>query len=298
MDKLKPFLSGLLTHHYWILSVVVIILPIWAWSGMATEAEEIIGKQKAAITSAENRIKGIKGPNKKWVESATSINKNNKEQQKKSIESLYLAQGSEIIWPKSVAQDIADRKIGYRNQFTHLDIADYFTGDLAKRKGLKGYLELIDDLIQKLDPYDEFTGKGKTLVPLNPHELIVPYPGSTSWPTPRPKAQDMWDALEDISLQTSIVDALADLNRPATSIGNSVIKKVSKIRLVGGVHSNFRDDASFTPTETVGGGGSRDGDTRGSSRDEDSPRRGDRETEKESGNDGSQGRTTRSGKPS
>ncbi|MCA9040483.1 MAG: hypothetical protein KDA65_09065 [Planctomycetaceae bacterium] len=262
MEHVKSFFSGLARHHYWLLAVVVPILLIWAWSGMANTLDTNIRSRKNEIDGAINKIKTTAGPNDKWIERAKQLNEINETQQDASIEKLFRSQKIKFQWPESVASRVAEMELKYRQQFSDYEILREFAGSIPKsgQRQPNGYHNELTKVVNSLEPYDDITKTGKVI--LTPGNIVKPFPGAEAWlPTENaviPTDLEIWDALEDLSLNTTIVEAIRNINSSAISIGESPIKMIHEIRLVGGTFSNFRDPSGYEDVaiaSTGGGGG-------------------------------------------
>ncbi|QDU80434.1 hypothetical protein Pla110_21640 [Polystyrenella longa] len=260
MEYVKSFFAGATRHHYWILAVVVIILPIWAWQNMAAATTSIIDQRKNAIVEAENKVQNISGPNQNWIENAEKLNEVNEAQQQASIEKLFRSQQLDLTWPASVASIVEEKEFQYRQQFNDLEVRRHFAGTLGSggKRLDDGYKKEIDKLVESLEPYDPFTKSGNIF--LNPETVLQRYPNSDDWLSPSgamPSDLQIWDSLEDLSLQASLVEAIRNINSSAISIGKAPIKQIQQIQLLGGSISDFRDPAGYEDVDInqSGGGG-------------------------------------------
>lgn len=252
MEKISPFINAFKNHHFWLLAIIVIALPTWAWSGATEDLRKKTETKKTAITGAFTAANDSSGANQSWINNAQEKNNANEEELQGAVGSLYLAQQKPISWPKSMGATMDG--IAYRDDFNTDQLQRFYFGF-----EVDGYESQFQPLLEKLDPYqpdESGIGRGKVLTKASVFPYMDGYEQYRKWlPTP----QEMWDAQEDLQLTEAIVDVLAGMNSTAISIGDSPLKRINKISLVGGSVSDFRDPAGFnneaTPVADEGAGG-------------------------------------------
>ncbi|QDU11322.1 hypothetical protein [Gimesia aquarii] len=215
MDKLKPILA----HKFWIILFIALLLPVIGWSmatgGLAKEIEE----RKTAIDKAFTDAQiSPNPPNETWSTALKQINKEKENYIGQSHKYLWDKQKSLFVWPTNIAPLMKDTP--YRGEISRVPRNLY-------RSAYKFEILRVHKLA---NPFDLREGTGT--VDLSPN--VIPHVPLDKWKTLPPTPKEMWDAQEDIWLVTSILKAIADVNKGAANISESAVRQISVLELRGG----------------------------------------------------------------
>lgn len=209
MDKLKPILA----QHFWILFVVVMILPIFGWwgatAGFVAETTEMRDKVEQAFSSVSY---GENIPNDTWAGKVTPYIKRQEERNKESLEACWAEQVPLMKWPDT------------------LRVPDTFYGEFSaiSRNIYRAEYPLEVERVWKVvDPFIPEEGKGTILFGMSrfPHRVFGDLP---------PSSQQMWEAQQDLWLFESLFKAIRKVNEGSTIVTDSAIRSIETIKLVGG----------------------------------------------------------------
>lgn len=236
MDKLEPVLA----HKFWIIAGVALILPSYGWWSASSELRSETESRRQTLEGTYGRIPKdaqiAEIPNKDWTAEVARQNKVREQQNKAAAAVLWEAQKELMVWPDLVAKDIA--AAGYRGELPK-------DRQVARSYYRQTYPEQIRKLRSIVSP----------ISPTNPDGLVQMPPGTLTqvpvgrWDQLPPTVEEMWNAQEDIWLQTALLDAIAEINKDATSIIDAPIKFIQKLQLRGG----DRASADSGPTARAGG---------------------------------------------
>lgn len=226
MDKLKP----LLVHKFWIILFIALLLPVIGWSmatgSLAKEIEERTTKIDGAFKASQI---GPNPPNQTWSTALKEINENKKSYIGQSNKMLWETQKELFVWPSRIAVLMKDTP--YRGEISFVP-RNFYRSDYK--------VELLR--VHKLaNPFNLQDGTG--LVDFSPN--VIPHVPFKSWVTTPPTSEEMWDAQEDVWLLTSIVKAIAAVNKGtgAKNIGESAIRQISALQLRGGTIGGSAQDS-------------------------------------------------------
>ncbi|WP_417383989.1 hypothetical protein [Gimesia sp.] len=217
MDKLKP----LITHKFWIILFIALLLPVIGWSMATGSLAKEIEERKTAIDQAFNDASVPPNPpNQTWSTALKQINDQKRNYNAESTKYLWEKQKALFVWPPDIATLMTDTP--YRGEIS------------IKPRNLyrSAYQFEILRAYKLANPFNLTDGKG--LVEINP--LVIPHVPFDKWKTVSPTSEDMWDAQEDVWLVTSILEAIAKVNSEsgATNISESPIRQISVLELRGG----------------------------------------------------------------
>lgn len=239
MDKLQP----LLTHRFWILLGLAIVLSLVGW-WMATG--QLQAEYKANVAQWDSKWNLVRqkidstSANDKWVEAIRQANAEKDRQYHEQHRQLYQAQQELRAWPRNVVQAAeafppAERidfsKLPYRGRlparFTTIYRAEY----LPELERLRNLVEPYTVWEQQVGAETRETRSGVVDLPFE----VLPRSESID-PTSRalPTSDQVWDAQEDLWIIQSILQAIRQVNGGATSIDNASIRKVEEFMLMGG----------------------------------------------------------------
>lgn len=215
MEKLQPVLKQI----FWIcfgLALLLLLIGWWMASGALNEA---IAARKTAVdsafTAAKQNVTAV--PNTRWTEGASGENAVHEENFEKSASDLYNDQLKARVYPRSIRDELNQRKFNSR----------------IKKKALRErfgqlYDAYFDEQLKVIQPY--FHGEG--LVDVS--QLQVTRVDSSKWSTRRPTSEEIWNSQEDIWLIRSLLDSIARVNRGADRIDKARLRKLDLVQLRGG----------------------------------------------------------------
>ncbi|HUY36062.1 MAG TPA: hypothetical protein VMV69_25205, partial [Pirellulales bacterium] len=103
MDQMKVFLALLKKHHFWVLSMVVVIASLVSWSVSSGKLVEKFSTNKGQIDSAANGLKSVLGgeytPNPRFVSAVEVEHEGLKSNVFTAWRELYEKQVSKFVWP-------------------------------------------------------------------------------------------------------------------------------------------------------------------------------------------------------
>lgn len=217
MDKLKP----LIVHKFWIILFIALLLPVIGWSmatgSLAKEIEERKSSIDQAFTDAQV---SPNPPNQTWSTALKQINEEKRKYNAESTKYLWEKQKELFVWPPDIATLMTETP--HRGEISIKPRNLYRSA--YKFEILRAY--------KLANPFSLKDGKG--LVDLNPN--IIPHVPFDKWRNVSPTSEDMWDAQEDVWLVSSIMEAIAKVNKDsgASNISESPIRQISVLELRGG----------------------------------------------------------------
>lgn len=231
MDKLKP----LITHKFWIILFIALILPVVGWSMATGSLAKEIDERKTAIDKAFTDAQVPPNtPNDTWSSALKEINKKKENYIGESNKFLWEKQKEMFVWPPEITPLMKD--VPYRGEISRVALNLY-------RSAYKFEIKRIHKVATPFDPKEN---KGLVDLDIN----VIPHVPLTKWKTLPPTSEEMWNAQEDVWLVTSILEAIARVNKGAANISESPVRKISILELRGGTPG---DDGSAPA------GGSMDG---------------------------------------
>ncbi|MCH9656674.1 MAG: hypothetical protein K0U86_22720 [Planctomycetes bacterium] len=232
MDKLKP----IIVHKFWIILFIALLLPVVGWSMATGSLSKEIDERKSAIDKAFTDAQVPPNPpNQTWSTALQQINKEKDQYIGQSHKKLWENQKSLFIWPANIAPLM--KNTPYRGEISRVPKTQYRTA----------YRFEILRAHKLAKPFSLRDGTGT--VDINPN--VIPHVPLDKWKTQNPTSKEMWDAQEDVWLVSSILQAISEVNKGATNIGESAVRQISVLELRGGTFGEESGDS--------GGGG--DGDS-------------------------------------
>lgn len=231
MDKLKPILA----HKFWIILFIALLLPVIGWSMATGSLAKEIDERKSAIDKAFTDAQvSPNPPNQTWSTALKEINKNKEKYIDQSHKYLWDKQKEEFVWPADIAPYMKDTP--YRGEISRIPLDHY-------RSAYK--LEIMR--IHKLaNPFSLVDGTGTVDLDIN----VIPHVPINKWLTAPPVPEEMWDAQEDVWLVTSILEAIARVNKGAANISEAPVRQINVLELRGGTPG---DDGSAPAGGMEGG---------------------------------------------
>jgi len=254
MDKLKP----LIVHKFWIILFIALLLPVVGWSMATGSLAKEIDERKTAIDKAFTDAQvPANPPNETWSSALQQINKEKDNFIGQSQKYLWDKQKSLFVWPADIAPLMKDTP--YRGEISRVPRNLY-------RSAYKFEILRAHKLAH---PFSLRDGTGT--VDINPN--VIPHVALDKWQTLPPTSQEMWDAQEDVWLVSSILEAIARVNKGAANISESAVRQISVLELRGGtvgdtgeapaggdgMESGMAGEGMAGPSPFGGGGGARPG---------------------------------------
>ncbi|MBS0265230.1 MAG: hypothetical protein JSS02_25075 [Planctomycetes bacterium] len=228
MEQLKQFQK----YQFWVLLGVALILPFVGWqmavSGLAKETED---RTKALDSLFKSVTTSPNDPNDTWAKGVDEINKEQTAQKDVAWRALWERQQPLMVWPEKLPAE--PEKINPGHQ-------EYYRTEYAK---------FVEALRQKVNPFDEETGKGQVIY----SEDLLPRPDLKEW-TSAPSIPQIVAAQEDLWLLDSLLASIASVNAGADSLVNAPIREIEQLYLRGGTPKGQGGGAAKPAGGTAGGG--------------------------------------------
>tara|TARA_R110002111_G_scaffold262504_1_gene338941 strand:+ start:120298 stop:121980 length:1683 start_codon:yes stop_codon:yes gene_type:complete len=215
MDKLKP----LIVHKFWIILFFALLLPVVGWSMATGSLAKEIDERKTAIDKAFTDAQVPPNPpNETWSTALQQINKEKDTYIGQSHKYLWDKQQSLFVWPPDIAPLM--KNTPYRGEISRVPRNLY-------RSAYKFEILRAHKLA---NPFNLRDGTGTVDIAVN----VIPHVPLDKWKTLPPTSQEMWDAQEDVWLVSSIMEAIAKVNKGSTNISESAVRQISVLELRGG----------------------------------------------------------------
>ncbi len=247
MDKLKPILA----QKFWILFSVVLIMPLVGYfmtkGKLAAAIDERWKKLDGSFTSIPQ---GVGVPNDSWTQRLNVINEQQRQHNIRANQELWVKQKERMSWPKDIAPIMA--KAEYFQNLTEEQKGDQilYKYPQSYRSQIRALWEIVDPLDDGTNLRDSDKRRKIAFAMADLHQSSKM--GSENF---EPSFTDIWNAQEDIWLQTELLHAIRRMNANGISQGDAFIKQLVKIQLFGGTKS-AGDAAATTQGATSSGAGS------------------------------------------
>ena len=217
MDKLKP----IITHRFWILAGLALLLPIIGWWSSTSAMVQDFKKRSEELNTSFSSAKIQPGPNQKWIEPIKVLNGEETHKVEDTRTLLWDHQLPLMAeWPSSIAADMKD-----------LDPKAEIDATVRNK-----YRTLYGMEMKRLwripKPYDEIEKTGRVIFP---EEGVLPVETWPENPFP-PSTKVMRDSQEDIWLLQALLEAIDAVNEDngAPNLMDSAIREIRVIQLRGG----------------------------------------------------------------
>ncbi|QDV50799.1 hypothetical protein [Gimesia fumaroli] len=215
MDKLKP----ILVHKFWIILFIALLLPVIGWSMATGSLAKEIDERKSAIDKAFTDAQVAPNPpNETWSTALKEINKEKEKYIGQSHKYLWDKQKSLFVWPSNIAPLM--KNTPYRGDISRVPRNLY-------RSAYKFEIMRAHKLA---NPFNLEDGTGTVDISLN----TIPHVPINKWKTLPPTSEEMWDAQEDVWLVSSILKAIAEVNKSAANISEAPVRQITVLELRGG----------------------------------------------------------------
>ncbi len=224
MDKLKP----IIVHKFWIILFIALLLPVIGWSMATGSLAKEIEERKSAIDQAFTSAQvSPNPPNQTWSTALQQINKEKDYAIGLSWKKLWEKQKNLFVWPPDIAPLMKDT--AYRADISRVPRNLYRSA--YKFEVLRAH--------KLANPFSLRDGTG--LVNLDPN--VIPHVPLDKWKTLPPTSKEMWDAQEDVWLVSSILQAIANVNKGAPNISEAAVRQISVLELRGGTFGEDGGDS-------------------------------------------------------
>lgn len=236
MDKLKP----IITHRFWILFVIALIMPTIGWWSATSTLIEDTEKKTKAVDQAFTESVVATAPNPSWTPTAEKLAKLQKARNAKAWRKLWDEQEQLMNWPDLMKQHVPRKPSGRIDFFGEFRVE-------ARTTYRNQYQDDVERVWLSAKPYIPETNTGQVLLDRN----VIP---SRIWSSV-PKSKEMWEAQQDQWLLEGLLKAVTKINGNATSVSNSIVRKVSNLTLLGGNGEKSSGEAAEGGGEYPGGEG-------------------------------------------
>ena len=244
MDKLKP----VLTHKFWILFVIVMVLAPFGWSSGTGALTDGIEGEKSKLEGTFKKIGGLAASaaekNDTWIDELTKINSAMASRTSMAAASLWDSQKQLKVWPPRIAR---------RAPVFHCleDVATVVAAPNGNANVIRTFYKLdyereLDRVWLLVEP--EQAPQGARKVRFARGDL--PTPGRYPWPGIDPSIEEIYSAQEDLWLISSLLTAIREVNAGTVSIVDSHVKELQLIQLFRGT----RLSAGTAGSSSDGGG--------------------------------------------
>lgn len=222
MEKLQP----LITHRFWVLFGLGILVPLISWfiyNGSINETIE--GRRNDVETAFSTAQKGADAPNQNWVKAAEKVNDGHAEQLERASQKLWLDQqdATSMFWPKRMQPYV--RTLGYRQPLEGPQSSGALT--IYKREYDRQHETKV---LSRITQYEE----GKGLMEVN--EPMIHRVPEGAWQGRLPTWTEVWDAQEDAWLVAQLLESLENVNKKAgaRTIAEAPVRQLIELKLMGG----------------------------------------------------------------
>lgn len=228
MEKLQP----LITHRFWVLFGLAILVPFVAWFMYNGSIQETIAGRKSTIKGDFTKAKaGGDTPNKEAAEGASSFNEHHESEYSKAASQLWLAQQNDtsMFWPR--------RMEGFINPpgGTPLKFGESPADTNKSLQGKTIYQADYDEQFQQkvMSQIRRYPDKGG-LCEVN--EAMIHRVPSEMMRSALPDWETIWHAQEDVWLVAQLLKSIDNVNTSAgsRSITESPVRQVHELTLYGG----------------------------------------------------------------
>jgi len=189
------------------------------WSMATGSLAKEIDERKTAIDKAFTDAQVPPNPpNETWSSALKQINQEKDNYIGQSRKYLWEKQKSLFVWPPDITPLM--KETPYRGEISRVPRNLYrsaYEFELLRAHKLANPFSLRD---------------GTGTVDIN--ENVLPHVPLDKWKTLPPSSQEMWDAQEDVWLVSSILEAIARVNKGASNISESAVRQISVLQLRGG----------------------------------------------------------------
>ncbi len=243
MDKLRP----LIIYRFWIILVVVLLLPPIGWWMASGKLKAEIDKRVSDLTSLKSGIPSGQGaPNDDWFNQAQKLVDVRKIRNELALKVLWDAQVKTRVWPASIAKYMGE--CPYRGEIS----------DRSKRERIPDlYRDAYDRELARIwqipFPRQDMSDPNRPKVVDFPINRLPRVPALT-WRGIAPTWPEIWNSSEDFWLLEQLMQSVQRTNAYATSLTDANVKQIEVVELFGG--KRLGPTEASTTTASTGGPGS------------------------------------------
>ena len=257
MDKLRPLLAAIKQYHFWVLTVIVALLGLFAWSAATASLTEQFEKSKKQVEGKETSINRIRGeadhPNDKIIDGMKGENQVLKKQVFDVWTQLYEAQREQVLsWPEQLRPEFRENKFGslsFDEEIPHHLREDYHINAKRFAKELPKIVQA-----QEVDLTARSGGGRRGIPPPNrrrrvetrgregrrtePEEnYIVIWSDfrdvydKYDWGDDQPISRAIWVKQEDYWVYKNLLQIIAKTNEDASGPHNAAIRIINSIKI-------------------------------------------------------------------
>ena len=243
MDKLQP----LITHRFWILFGLALIMPWVGWFMASGEVKATIEERTGKVKQAVTNSKSGSIANKLWTDDLTKVNDTLEERFVTASSGLWDNQKSLMVWPGRMVQTMKNRPYRWH---TKEEFAKEVANTRPKYTYQSLYAKLHEEMVNTVNPL-RVDDKNKVVgnVRVNPamiHATPIPPQGAP------PSWDIIWDAQEDLWLTKNLLEPIQRINGDLR-ITEVPVREIVSLQLLGGSRSGKAGSGSKSGS---GGGNS------------------------------------------
>ena len=218
MDKLKV----LITHRFWILFGLALLIPLIGWWWTSGELQARIDERTSELESAaQSAARGGDAPNETWTQALEEVNGRLQKQYEEAKKRLWEEQKRLMTWPVAIQKEMS--ALPYRG---------VLKSPTARYHYSRIYESEFISTVRTVEPFS----RGKGMISVNWGGIHrAPF---EKWSGLPPKWEEMWDAQEDIWLVRELLDAIVRVNRREDGedilIAEAPIRQLMELQLRGG----------------------------------------------------------------
>ncbi len=285
MDQVKVILKQLQKYHFWLLSVLCMIVGLVGWFLGARTLSADYGANKASIDSKFTSMKslqtGDKPPNSKWKDGISKLTEVERKKVRKAWDLVYDEQKALLRWPDQLGEDFLKFVDGNPpDAVIPLELRELYVNEIPAE--FPKLLEIVDAARQVSATA---TGPGGAARPPvkqadTNHEYTVSWAGDSQeslqkllqWPS-IPASEEVRRAQEDLWIYKSLLTIIANRNKghhvpPIRQITTLEIGRPAAKAFEAGMASNHIDHLQAVEAASAGSSGGGGG---GAAKAEDGP---------------------------
>ena len=109
MEKLKPILTGIKRHHFWILSGIGVIAILYCWNAAVGQIEEQFNKNKKDVSKHFADLNQLnqrqRFPNEQWAVKTKEVTGKVNDNAQHAWQRVVQLQKPSLLWPEALGED-------------------------------------------------------------------------------------------------------------------------------------------------------------------------------------------------
>jgi hypothetical protein len=146
MEKVKDLMAVLIKHHFWVLSVIVLLLSVGAWYAGASSICEQYDKYKSDLNSKFTSVQKVANkellPNDSFTDAVTEVDGQLRTKTLQAWEKLYGEQKRFFVWPEQLGPE-------FMREVERIDSSDNHEAEFSGVM-LRQYQNFISQVIPEL----------------------------------------------------------------------------------------------------------------------------------------------------